>query len=163
MRCMKMYFIVNQPLQLIKCRGPGVAVMTQPPGFTTLLILLLYTARKYVLWRPYWYGKRQTVAGSDTKSDLRIAFRAAFIATFETSRPNVVISGNDRQMRVCNTLHHSQYPAPPWLFIKPFPQLGDNCITQRLIIPASKNARRACIISALSPGSQTVYAERAAD
>ncbi len=160
---MKMYFIVNQPLQLHQCRGPGVAVMTQPPGFTTRAILLLYTARKYVLWRPYWYRKRQTVAGSDTKSDLRIAFRRRFIATFETSRPNVMISGNASEMRVCNTLHHSQYPAPPWPYIKPFPQLGDNCITQRLIMSGSKNARRACIISALSPGSRDLYAERAAD
>ncbi len=30
-----MYFIVNQPFSSIKCLGPGVAVMTQPPGFTT--------------------------------------------------------------------------------------------------------------------------------
>ncbi len=125
-----MYFIVNQPFSSIKCRGPGVAVMTQPPGLLLALILLLYTARKYVLWRPSGIGKRQTVAGSNTKSDLRIRFAAAFIATFETSRPNVVISATHRQMRVCNTLHHSQYPARRGLFIKPFLQLGDNCITQ---------------------------------
>ncbi len=30
-----MYFMEISPFSSIKCRGPGVAVMTQPPGFTT--------------------------------------------------------------------------------------------------------------------------------
>ncbi len=70
MRCMKMYFIVNSPFSSIKCRGPGVAVMTQPRASLLALVLLLYTARKYVLWVHTGIGKRQTVAGSNTKSDL---------------------------------------------------------------------------------------------
>ncbi|STJ28954.1 Uncharacterised protein [Escherichia coli] len=56
-----MYFIVNQPLQLHQMSRSRRGIMTQPPGFTTRANSSAYTARKYVLWRPYWYrenGKR---------------------------------------------------------------------------------------------------------